>query len=437
MQLLDDSIAAIVTPIGIGGVGIVRISGPDSYQIGLKISGKNELESHRVYHVWLQQNIDETLITFFKSPASFTGQDILEISAHGSQIILHKILHLMFKYGCRQAEKGEFSKRAFLNGKIDLVQAEAIQEMIQSQANIDAENATSQLKGSLSIVIKNSQKKLLNLLAGIQAVIDFPDDVLLNEKLLPEIEDLSKTFEEIASTFEFGKRVKSGLNVAIIGKPNVGKSTLLNALLKEDRAIVSSFPGTTRDTIIETINIGGLLVRLTDTAGIRDHENPIEKLGIEKALDVMGSADIVMVVLDASKPLDRLDLELLEQTNSRPRLLVLNKSDLGVVARQEGICISASTGNGLSILENSIFAFGVKDKLPATDIVVTSARQAELLHKAKNSLQNAIETVKMGRELDLVSIDIQEALASLGELLGSNIGDLVLDSIFSRFCVGK
>lgn len=437
MQILDDTIAAIATPVGVGGIGIVRISGPDSLSIARRFLKKKDIKNNYAYHVWLPDNIDEVLLTFFKSPRSFTGEDILEISCHGSPFIVKKVLSLIIDIGVRQARNGEFTKRAFLNGKIDLVQAESVLSMVSSHSSELARISAFQLKGGLSNMISQIQNACLKILSEVQASIDFPDDILDGEFLEKKIQTIIANIDSILLTNHYGKIIRNGITAVIAGKPNVGKSSLLNALLNEDRSIVTEIPGTTRDAIIESINIKGVIVRLVDTAGIRPSSDVLEGKGIETSTRQIEAADLILLALDGSRPIDDEDLEVIRLIGDKPYIKIYNKSDLGASVGQDGLNVSALTGIGIKSLEDMIYEFVIGDNFPMVDAVLTSERQASSLSNAKKSLQKAIETVKMGKSVDLVSIDLQDSVLLLGEILGTDIGDQVLDVIFSEFCVGK
>ena len=328
MSYIRDTIAAISTPIGFGGIGVVRVSGGEAFQIVSTISSIEEPESHRAYHTWLIDDLDEVIITFFKSPKSYTGEDVVEISCHGSPFILQKVLELLIKGGAREGLKGEFTKRAFLNEKLDLLQAEGVLSLINSQTDIGADISAYNLRGGLSSKITELKNRGINLLTKLQAATDFPDDLDHFPNIKEEGAELLSSVSDVIKTARYGKLAVCGVKTVIVGKPNVGKSSLLNLLLKEDRAIVTEIPGTTRDVVSENINIKGALFSLYDTAGIRESNDLVEMAGIDLAEKHIDIADLILVVLDSSKPLDDMDNLVLEKTKSKERIIVLNKADL-------------------------------------------------------------------------------------------------------------
>lgn len=435
-MFLDDTIAAIATPLGFGGIGVVRVSGPESFRIAQSLTRKPQMLPNYSYHTWLKDNLDEVLITFFRSPKSYTGEDSLEVSCHGNPHILDKVLSLTFNLGARQAQNGEFTKRAFLNGKMDLVQAESVQNIVNAKSSELAKLSAFQLRGGLSFEVNQILEECMSAYSLVQGEIDFPDDIHASDMLSAKIESIVEKLKIILSTAEYGKLIRCGISAVIVGKPNVGKSSLLNALLNTNRAIVTDFPGTTRDTIIEPININGLIVNLIDTAGIRTPENLPEKLSIDQTKESIDTSTLMLVVLDGSKQLDDDDREILDIASSKPHLVIINKSDLGVSIDIKGIQASAINSLGLDELKSAIynryFASGVNP-----DMVLTSQRQVDCLEAAKCSLQRIIERDNIALSLELVSIDLQEAILSLGNMLGNNLGDDVINKIFADFCVGK
>lgn len=443
MQPLDDTIVAIATPIGTSSLGVVRMSGNDAFTIANQITDIKYPEDHRAYHVWLKDKnvsretfVDEAMVTYFKSPNSYTGEDVVEVSCHGSPVVLKRTLQALMQAGARQAEKGEFSKRAFLNGKINLLQAEAILSLISSKTNNQADVSTFQLKGGLSKRIEEIKAKCLAILTEIQASIDFHDDVEENPHIEANIKAIQDEIMQILSTYSYGKIVRNGINVAIAGKPNVGKSSLLNSLLKEERAIVTDEPGTTRDAIVESININGIVVNLIDTAGVRKARATAEHEGIKMAKAQIGKADFILFVLDGSEQKGSEDEELYETIKARPHAVIINKKDKGIIIGDKGIRISALTGDGVGEVEQAIIEYAETGRVN-DGTIITTERQADCLRKANRALQTALDTIRIGMEQDKVSVDMQEAIEGLGEMLGIGVGEEVVNRVFSMFCVGK
>jgi len=436
-MLLDETIAAIATPLGVGGIGVIRVSGGEVLKIAKTLLKAENIEPFRVYHSWLPGDLDEVVVSYFASPKSFTGEDVLEISCHGSPVVLRRVLAYIFSLGARQAERGEFAKRAFLSGKIDLLQAESILSLISSKTDETAGLAAKQLKGTLSNKIKEISKKVLEILTGLQASIDFPDDVEEPKNIESELSKIIQEIESLLSSAKYGKIISQGITVAIIGKPNVGKSSLLNALLKEDRAIVADLPGTTRDVVEDSINLKGVLVNLMDTAGIREAEGAVEGLGIDRSKGAIKKADMILAVFDGSKPIDEKDKYIISLVAEKPHIKVINKVDLGDVSGLSGARISARSGVGVKELEEALYGQIAGEGLVFSDVVITSERQEDLLRKAKEALNKCVESVKIGMSPDALSIDLQEGYSTLSEILGVGVGDDVLDKVFLEFCVGK
>jgi tRNA modification GTPase len=455
--MLSDTIAAIATPLGgEGGIGIIRISGPKALNIvgkTLKLSGKGRFISHTVRHGWVMdgaRQIDEILAIYMTHPNSYTGEDVVEISCHGGSANLRNVLSIVIAKGARLAERGEFTKRAFLNGKLDLSQAEAVIDIIKAKTKEASVIAASHLKGALANRINVIRQELIVLLSEIEASIDFPDEI---DEVTPKnstkaVKNAIKAVDNLLKTFEMGKILREGVAIAIIGRPNVGKSSLLNALIREDRALVHKDPGTTRDTIEEVLNIKGIHARVIDTAGIRATRNSVEKMGIQKARAAYINADIVLVVVDASQPINKIDMSLLEGTRELNRIVVLNKADKKnkVSIRSLGkhdpshknLMVSALQGDGIPSLENAIYDLININKVVARNAdVMINLRQKQCLLRAKESLERAVVSVKRKAAADCISIDIKSSIASLGEVTGDEVSDEIIDEIFERFCVGK
>lgn len=448
-----NTIAAISTPAGNGGVGIIRISGNDSLKIIDKIfkpikKGEIKPFSLKLGHIIDEKGeiIDQVLVSYFKAPKSYTGEDICEINCHGGNIAMKKILELVLKSGAVLATGGEFTKRAFLNGKIDLTQAEAVIELINSKSDKESKASIKQLDGKLGKTIKNIEDNIISLLADIEANIDYPEyediEEVRREKIISVLEEQILELKKLEESFESGKVLKNGVLTAIIGKPNVGKSSLLNALLKEDRAIVTEIPGTTRDTIEEYVTIKGISLRLIDTAGIRKTEDIVENIGVEKSKKVLENAELVLLIIDGNVGITEEDKKLYEEIKEKPHIILINKIDLnckGIQLEDSNIIkISTKTGEGLEKLENKIEEmYNIKSLDAENEIIITNIRHKDLITKAVDGLEKAIKSIESGIPIDMISIDIKEAIKTLGEMLGESISEDVLNKIFEKFCVGK
>jgi len=457
---LNDTIAAIATPVGTGGIGITRVSGPGSEEIGSLLfrPEKNacRFKTHRLYHgdiVSPQTNtvLDEVLITLMREPHSYTGEDVLEINCHGGPVILQAILNEVIKAGARLAEPGEFTKRAFLNNRLDLSQAEAVADMITAGTDRGLRLAVAQLKGNLSEKIRDIRSAVVDILAILETSIDFPEDdtgISLAHELAGRIQSIIGDGMELLSTYHQGKIYRDGASAVITGKTNVGKSSLLNRLLGEKRAIVTHIPGTTRDFIEETINIKGAPVRFTDTAGIRDAGNSIEKAGIELVWEKISTADAVIIVLDGSEKLTWEDHEIIKRNRCGNCLLIINKSDLphilnvtelyDLLPGVKPLWISARYGEGISALKERIYSSisGNTDN-NRSEIMITNLRHRIALERTVSLLSSAGENILKDISPEFVSLDLRESLESLGEIVGETINEDVLDRIFSNFCIGK
>lgn len=458
---LEDTIAAIATPPGTGSIGIIRVSGPRSRDIASLIfrpSNKTEgFNSHRLYHGDIispdtGRVIDEVLISFMMKPHSYTGEDILEINCHGSAFILQSVLSLVIKAGARLAEPGEFTKRAFLNNRIDLSQAEAVAETIMAQTDRALDLAVSHLKGDLAGKIETVRIAIIDILAILETSIDFSDeDVEVGNppSAARDIEAIIGDLTELASTYGEGKIYRDGINAVIAGRPNVGKSSLLNRLLGEKRAIVTAMPGTTRDFIEEIIPIKGVPVRLTDTAGIREPQNIIEKEGVNLVWEKLSQADVVIVVVDGSERLTREDIEIIEKCKAKKFFLVINKADLPhVIDKKElaslapdvmpPIWISAKHGEGIPALKDAIHSLALNGAdCGHTLTIVSNIRHKMAIEKTRDLLSKARDGILQGLSPEFPAFDIRQALESLGEIAGETVTEEVLDRIFATFCIGK
>ena len=444
MNILEefDTIAAISTPLGAGGVGVIRISGPKAFEIIEKIFSNPKFEPRKFNHGWIKDDeklIDEVIILPFFAPNSYTGEDVIEIQCHGGVNVVKNILNLVLKNGARVAEKGEFTKRAFLNKRMDLSQAESVADIIHSKTSDFAKASMKNLSGVLREKINEIRNDIFEILSKITAGIDFPEDVKEPEYEYLE-EEFKKIIEKIDNVLSGAKTsniFRQGAAVAIIGKPNVGKSSLFNALLSLDRAIVTDIAGTTRDVLRETLDLG-IPVTLVDTAGIRDDKeiSEVEKIGIEYSKTSLDEADLVLFVYDASKGLDEEDKRVLELIKDKNYLLIANKADLTEQKEEPAICISALTGYGINDLK-TLLKNKVCDIEPENLEFITNTRQQTCLEKARNSIGQALLAANVRELQDLISIDVKSAVLALDEITGELITDDILNNIFENFCIGK
>ena len=452
-----ETIAAISTAFGEGGIGIIRISGPESLDILRRVFVcKGNIASRRMAFGKITDPetgtvIDEVLAVYMKGPTTYTGEDVAEINCHGSVVALRKTLALVLRQGARMAEPGEFTKRAFLNGRMDLSQAEAVIDVIKAKADAGYEAALSQMEGDLSRRVREIRAKILDILVDLTVNIDYPDEdieKMTYEKLLADLEDAGDEIDALLATAGTGRMIKEGIRVAIIGRPNVGKSSLMNCLLRQSRAIVTEIPGTTRDTIEEAVSIRNIPVYLIDTAGIRETSDLVEMIGIERTKEAFNSADLVVFIADASQPLTAEDEDILRRLEGRKHLVLLNKTDLGnaVTPRVLGdrspngdvIETCLITGKGIDKIKDKIEELVYGGKLSQKDsVMVNNVRHEELLRKAGQSIEDAAVITETGEALDIIEIDIREAYDYLGEIIGETVSDEVLDEVFSRFCLGK
>jgi tRNA modification GTPase len=439
---LDDTIVAIATPPGRGGIGVVRLAGPEAKSIALPMLHlKHDLDAPH------KQRLDEVVVTYFAKPHSYTTDDVVEISAHGSPIVLRHVVDIALSRGARLAEPGEFTMRAFLNGRIDLTQAEAVRDLIDAQTLYQAKIAAQQLEGSLSRRLQPIKQKLVELIAVLEAGIDFAEDdvsVLPSDKILDSIVEIRAPLEELAASFSYGKIVHEGLTLAIVGRPNVGKSSLFNRLVERERAIVTATPGTTRDLVSETVAIGGIPVKLVDTAGIRRALDEAESIGIRKSMEALADADLVLVVLDASQALAAEDHELLEQVNGRSAIAVENKCDLTssqfseLSSQLPRVRTSAVSGEGIDELRSEILRHvGGEAGAQSEAGFLTSLRHLNLVRSAIAALSDAKIAVGNRVPHEMLLLDLYNALRPLDEITGATTNDDILNLIFSTFCIGK
>ncbi|HCL49542.1 MAG TPA: tRNA uridine-5-carboxymethylaminomethyl(34) synthesis GTPase MnmE [Clostridiaceae bacterium] len=460
-MLTDDTIAAISTALGEGGIGIVRISGDKSMNILKKVfksaKGKDvsKLHSYSMMHGYIvdpktNEKIDEVIVSYMKKPSTYTREDVVEINCHGGMIAVRRVLQLTLDNGARLAEPGEFTKRAFLNGRIDLSQAEAVMDLIRAKTDESMKIALEQSEGKLSKQVEKINNKILDILAHIEAEVEFSEediDKVVNEKVIKDCEEVKGQMEDLLKNADKGKILREGLNVIIVGKPNVGKSSLLNALLEEKRAIVTDVPGTTRDTIEEYINIDGIPVKLIDTAGIREARNEVEKIGVERTKECIDKADLILFMIDGSREIDDEDMKIVEIAKNRDVIVIINKHDLPMNVDIEYIkktfynkpvlYVSVKTNEGISSIKEEITNFVYKGKVSVKDIYVTNIRHKKALNDAIESIENGITTIKNGYPIDMASIDIKDAYLKLGEITGKTVSEDIIDRIFTNFCIGK
>lgn len=455
--MLFDTIAAISTPKGEGGIGIIRISGDKSFEILDKIfkpkNPNKDLGFYQFNYGFIHDGekvIDESMIVRMKAPKTYTCEDVVEINCHGGQFVTQKVLELVLKNGARHAEQGEFTKRAFMNGRIDLSQAEAVMDLIQGKTEKSISLSLDQLRGDLRDKINSFKKALLDITAHVNVVLDYPEEGI-DDPLPVELRDnLEAVYEEatrLIESYDKGKKIKEGIKTVIVGKPNVGKSTLLNSLLREERAIVTHVAGTTRDVIEEVINIKGIPLVLVDTAGIRQTDDIVENIGVEKSKEFIEKADLVLLVLDASRELEDEDREVINQINENHKkvIVLLNKIDLerkidlDEYNFENIVEISAQKNVGIEDMEEKIYSFIVDEKVEDSSekLIITNVRHKTALEKTKDAIRNIFETIDMGLPMDLISVDLKEALDSLSEITGEISSEDILDHVFGNFCVGK
>ena len=485
-----DTIAAISTAMNNSGIGIIRISGDDAFRILGDIfrpanpkKDMTQVSGHTIHYGYIMNGtdiVDEVLVMVMKAPHTYTREDTVEINCHGGMFVMQRVLELVLSSGARTAQPGEFTKRAFLNGRIDLTQAEAVIDVINAENDFALESAVTQLKGSVSDIIRAKRGILLEQIAFIEAALDDPEHYELDhygEELFPVIRDLKEDVEELIRTADDGRILKEGIRTVILGKPNVGKSSLLNALLGMDRAIVTQIPGTTRDALEENIRMGDLTLHMIDTAGIRETEDVIEKIGVDKAREYAQKADLILWVIDQSRPLDEDDREIAGIIAGKKAVILMNKQDLAPVLEKEEIRemlrsygktildigsemvlnkpktapernilqnkipvidISAKNNTGMEQLRNILrYMFYNKEINFNDQVYITNMRQKESLKAAANSLQKAMESIRMGMPEDFYTIDLMDAYTSLGSVIGEAVEDDLADEIFSRFCMGK
>lgn len=449
---MNDTIVAIATSLGNGAISIIKISGDNAIDLVSKVFvGKdlNHVKSHTIHYGHIVDNkevLDEVLVSVFRAPNSFTKEDVVEINCHGGIFVTNKILELLLVKGGRLAEPGEFTKRAFLNGRIDLTQAEAVMDIIESQTQDSLKMANYGLLGETKKMIKDFREKLLSCIAQIEVNIDYPeyelDMEITNENIKPIIIDMLSQIDTILAHSEASKIIKQGLKTAIIGRPNVGKSSLLNALLREDKAIVTNIAGTTRDIVEGSINIGGVILDLLDTAGVRYTKDIVEEMGVKKTIKILDDADLIILVFDNSEELNEIDKYLLEITKDKNRIIVINKRDLkqkiSLDSFSDYLLMSTFTQEDISKLEAKIKSqFNLTNIKSIDPTYIGNSRQIAKLRLAKQSLLDAMGSIDMGQPIDIINIDIRNAWMSLGEILGEVSNEDLINELFSKFCLGK
>lgn len=456
----ETTIAAIATAPGEGGIGIVRISGLSACEVAdrmfttKKLASMKDAVPYMMYfgHVHRSgRKVDEGLAVYMKAPHSYTGEDVVEIQIHGSMEALRETLELALENGAVLASRGEFTKRAFLNGRLDLSQAEAVMDIIEAKGSAALSQAESHLSGALSRFVKKSRDELTDLITKLEVTIDYPEEDLedlTNEEIAEGLTAIEKSLSSLLKRSEEGRIIKEGLRTAIVGRPNAGKSSLLNALLQEDRAIVTDIPGTTRDTIEESIKIGGVPLVLMDTAGLRETDNKVEKIGIERAKESMAKADLVLAVIDGSQPLSEEDKTLLKNLKGRKAMVILNKYDLPQEIGEKEIHeaagdipvvpISARYGSGMEELEEALRHLTEhQDRDAGRELFLTNLRHVDLVKKALEAVHRAQESLSAGMPADCITVDLVEAWNRMGEITGETVDNELINTIFERFCVGK
>jgi tRNA modification GTPase len=457
---MEDTIAAVATAMAASGIGIVRISGSKSREIADRVyrskGGKKRLKdqpSHTIQYGYICQGeevIDEVLVMLMDGPRSYTGEDTVEIDCHGGVLAVKRVLEAVISQGARPAEPGEFTKRAFLNGRIDLSQAEAVMDVINAQSEYALKSSVGQLRGSVQKIIKEIRQDILYQIAFIESALDDPEHISIDgygENLYKEVKTQKEKIENLLETFQEGKLMKEGIKTVILGKPNAGKSSLLNTLVGEERAIVTDIAGTTRDILEETILLHGISLRMIDTAGIRNTEDVVEKIGVKKALESAKDADLILYVVDSSLPLDENDQEIIELLKDRKAIVILNKADLAQVVTEEElrqrtsrpvVMVSAKEEQGIDALEKQIQEMFFEGQLSFNEqVYITNVRHRAALEEARESLEMVEKSIEDQMPEDFFSIDLMNSYEALGKIIGESVGEDLVNEIFSKFCTGK
>ena len=448
---MEDTIVAISTSVGEGAISIIRLSGHDALNIARKIITKNitKINSHNIHYGFITKNkkkIDEVLVSVMKAPKTFTREDIVEINCHGGIATTNKVLEVLLENGARLAEPGEFTKRAFLNGRIDLLEAEATMDLISSKAESARKISINTLTGETSNLIKNLRSELVKIISNIEVNIDYPEyediEVLTNESILPDIKKFKEKLEEIIKKSEDSKVIKEGIRVGIIGRPNVGKSSLLNSLLEEEKAIVTDVPGTTRDIVEGSLIVSGIPLNIIDTAGIRKTEDTVEKIGVEKSLKIIDTSDLLIYILNNNEEITEEEKEILEKTKNKKRIIVVNKIDLKTKLNKKlldsYIEISVKENIGIDKIKDEIKRLFNIGEISTNDMTyLSNARSIVLLKKSLNNINDAINEINNNNPIDIVELSLKESWNNLGEVIGETYTDELLDELFSRFCLGK
>lgn len=448
---MEDTIVAISTSVGEGAISIIRLSGHDALNIASKVFTKDltKVDSHTIHYGFITSNnekIDEVLVSVMKAPKTFTREDIVEINCHGGIATTNKVLEVLLENGARLAEPGEFTKRAFLNGRIDLLEAEATMDLISSKAESARKISINTLTGETSNLIKNLRSELVKIISNIEVNIDYPEyediEVLTNESILPDIKKFKEKLEEIIKKSEDSKVIKEGIRVGIIGRPNVGKSSLLNSLLEEEKAIVTDVPGTTRDIVEGSLIVSGIPLNIIDTAGIRKTEDTVEKIGVEKSLKIIDTSDLLIYILNNNEEITEEEKEILEKTKNKKRIIVVNKIDLKTKLNKKlldsYIEISVKENIGIDKIKDEIKRLFNIGEISTNDMTyLSNARSIALLKKSLNNTNDAINEINNNNPIDIVELSLKESWNNLGEVIGETYTDELLDELFSRFCLGK
>ena len=447
---MNDTIVAISTALGEGAISIIRVSGDDAIKIINPLFDGKDLEkasSHTINYGHIVYNgeiIDEVLLSIMKAPKTYTKEDVIEINTHGSIAVVNKIMEILLLEGCRLAEPGEFTKRAFLNGRIDLTESEGVMDLINSETELTRKMAINELSGNVSRLIEDTREDIISLISNIEVNIDYPEyediEVVTINKIREKMREIKEKLLKTLKLSEDGKTLKDGIKTVILGKPNVGKSSLLNALLEEEKAIVTDVKGTTRDIVEGSILVGGVKLNLIDTAGVRKSDDIVEKIGIEKSLSLIDEAELVLLILDASCPLSEEDKYLLEKTKDKKRIIIMNKIDLKLNNSyiDDVIKISAKNNEGIEDIKDAIKElFNVGTFMSKNLTFFTNVRQISLLKSAIKSLEDVEQGIKEEREIDMIEIDLKLVWEKLGDIIGANYTEELIDNLFSRFCLGK